>query len=141
MKKALQALKKLPLKIIKISKIYETKPWGFKSSNLFLNLILFGETPLSPWALIFEIKKIEAKMGRKIKKEKLYEDRIIDIDIIFYEDLIINSESLTIPHPHMHERDFVIIPSFEVVPFWIHPIFKKSIAELYKELKLAEYKS
>lgn len=135
MKKACQALKKLPLRIIKSSKIYETKPWGFESSNLFLNMVLLGETPLSPWALILEIKKIEAKMGRKLRKEKLYEDRIIDIDIIFYENLVISSESLTIPHPHMHEREFVMLPSLEIAPSFLHPIFKKSIAELYKEYK------
>ena len=135
MKKACQALKKLPLRIIKSSKIYETKPWGFKSSNLFLNMVLLGETSLSPWALILEIKKIEAKMGRKLRKEKLYEDRIIDIDIIFYENLIISSESLIIPHPHMHEREFVMLPSLEIAPSFLHPIFKKSIAELYKEYK------
>jgi 2-amino-4-hydroxy-6-hydroxymethyldihydropteridine diphosphokinase len=135
LKKACQALKKLPLRIIKSSKIYETKPWGFESSNLFLNMVLLGETPLSPWALILEIKKIEAKMGRKLRKEKLYEDRIIDIDIIFYENLIISSESLTIPHPHMHEREFVMLPSLEIAPSFFHPIFKKSIAELYKEYK------
>jgi 2-amino-4-hydroxy-6-hydroxymethyldihydropteridine diphosphokinase len=135
LKKACQALKKLPLRIIKSSKIYETKPWGFESSNLFLNMVLLGETPLSPWALILEIKKIEAKMGRKLRKEKLYEDRIIDIDIIFYENLIISSESLTIPHPHMHEREFVMLPSLEIAPSFLHPIFKKSIAELYKEYK------
>jgi 2-amino-4-hydroxy-6-hydroxymethyldihydropteridine diphosphokinase len=135
LKKACQALKKLPLRIIKSSKIYETKPWGFKSSNLFLNMVLLGETPLSPWALILEIKKIEAKMGRKLRKEKLYEDRIIDIDIIFYENLIISSESLIIPHPHMHEREFVMLPSLEIAPSFLHPIFKKSIAELYKEYK------
>jgi len=135
LKKACQALKKLPLRIIKSSKIYETKPWGFESSNLFLNMVLLGETPLSPWALILEIKKIEAKMGRKLRKEKLYEDRIIDIDIIFYENLVISSESLTIPHPHMHEREFVMLPSLEIAPSFLHPIFKKSIAELYKEYK------
>jgi 2-amino-4-hydroxy-6-hydroxymethyldihydropteridine diphosphokinase len=135
LKKACQALKKLPLRIIKSSKIYETKPWGFESSNLFLNMVLLGETPLSPWALILEIKKIEAKMGRKLRKEKLYEDRIIDIDIIFYENLVISSESLTIPHPHMHKREFVMLPSLEIAPSFLHPIFKKSIAELYEEYK------
>ena len=98
-------------------------------------MVLLGETPLSPWALILEIKKIEAKMGRKLRKEKLYEDRIIDIDIIFYENLIISSESLIIPHPHMHKREFVMLPSLEIAPSFLHPIFKKSIAELYKEYK------
>ena len=95
-------------------------------------MILLGETPLSPWALIFEIKKIESRMGRKLKRKNTYEDRIIDIDIIFYEDLIINSKSLIIPHPYMHKREFVIIPSLEVISNWIHPVFKKSLIEIYK---------
>lgn len=141
MKRALQALKELPLKIIKTSMIYETQPWGFESPYPFLNMVLLGETFLSPWALILEIKKIEAKMGRKLKKEKFYEDRIIDIDIIFYENLVIESKSLTIPHPHMHEREFVIFPSLEVIPHWIHPVFRKSIIELYRDLKSIGHKS
>ncbi len=124
----------MPLKIIKLSRIYKSKPWGFQSSNFFLNIILLGETSLSPWALIFEIKKIESKMGRKLLKRKnTYEDRIIDIDIIFYEDLIIDSKTLTIPHPYMHKRDFVIIPSLEVISNWVHPILKKPLIEIYKE--------
>lgn len=71
-------------------------------------------------------------MGRRPKKEK-YKDRTIDIDIIFYENIVICSKNLIIPHPHMHKRDFVILPSLEIIPEWIHPIFKKSIAEIYKE--------
>ena len=138
LKWALNYLKALPLKIIKCSRIYETKPWGFKSPNLFLNMVLLGETSLSPWALIFEIKKIEAKMGRNPKKRKIYEDRIIDIDIIFYEDLIINSKSLTIPHPYMDKREFVILPCLELIPYWDHPFFKKILNELYKALKVVE---
>jgi len=98
-------------------------------------MVLLGETFLSPFALIFEIKKIEAKMGRKIEKKIYYEDRVIDIDIIFFEDLVIESKTLTIPHPHMHKRDFVILPSLEVIPNWIHPVLKKSILEIYKEFK------
>ncbi len=127
----------LPFKILKISSFYETKPWGFLSENLFLNLLVVGKTSLSPWALIFELKKIEAQMGRKPKKRKYYEDRIIDIDIIFYENIILNSKNLIIPHPYMHKRDFIILPALEIIPEWIHPVFKKSIVEIYKEaLKL-----
>ncbi len=96
-------------------------------------MVLLGETSLSPWALIFEIKKIEAKMGRKVKRKEKYEDRVIDIDIIFYENLIIESKSLTIPHPYMHKRDFVILPSLELIPQWVHPLLKKSIQEIYRE--------
>lgn len=98
-------------------------------------MILIGETPLSPWSLIFEIKKIESKMGRKIKKKEVYEDRIIDIDIIFYENLVINSKTLSIPHPLMHKRKFVILPSLEIIPYWRHPVFKKTLKELYQDFE------
>ena len=138
LKRALNYLEILPFKIIKYSKVYETEPLGFKSPNLFLNMALLGETSLSPWALIFEIKKIEVKMGRKPKKRKIYEDRIIDIDIIFYEDLIINSKSLIIPHPYMDKREFVILPSLELIPYWDNPFFKKTLKELCKDFKITK---
>jgi len=113
--------------------LYLTSPWGFDSSNLFFNLLLVGKTYLSPWALLFEIKKIEFLIGRKPKKTKEYEDRIIDIDIIFYENEIIEGSALTIPHPRAHQRGFVIIPALELIPEWIHPVLKKSVKEIYKE--------
>jgi 2-amino-4-hydroxy-6-hydroxymethyldihydropteridine diphosphokinase len=113
--------------------LYLTSPWGFDSSNLFFNLLLVGKTFLSPWALLFEIKKIEFLIGRKPKKTKEYEDRIIDIDIIFYENEIIEGSALTIPHPRAHQRGFVIIPALELIPEWIHPVLKKSVREIYKE--------
>ncbi len=113
--------------------MYLTSPWGFDSSNLFFNLLLVGKTYLSPWALLFEIKKIEFLIGRKPKKTKEYEDRIIDIDIIFYENEIIEGSALTIPHPRAHQRGFVIIPALELIPEWIHPVLKKSVKEIYKE--------
>jgi len=113
--------------------LYLTSPWGFDSSNLFFNLLLVGKTYLSPWALLFEIKKIEFLIGRKPKKTKEYEDRIIDIDIIFYENEIIEGSALTIPHPRAHQRGFVIIPALELIPEWIHPVLKKSVREIYKE--------
>ena len=113
--------------------MYLTSPWGFDSSNLFFNLLLVGKTYLSPWALLFEIKKIEFLIGRKPKKTKEYEDRIIDIDIIFYENEIIEGSALTIPHPRAHQRGFVIIPALELIPEWIHPVLKKSVREIYKE--------
>ncbi len=69
-------------------------------------------------------------MGRKLKKKERYEDRIIDIDIIFYENLIIESESLIVPHPHMHKREFVLLPSLELIPYWIHPVLKNSVKEI-----------
>lgn len=106
-----------------------TEPWGFESENSFLNAAVRVETELSPWALLDETQQIERDMGRTRKtnvKWKMsngkcqmgnvvYHDRIIDIDILLYDDLHINTPRLTIPHPHMYERDFVLIPLQEIL--------------------------
>lgn len=106
-----------------ISSIYETEPWGFKSENSFLNMVVKLETQLSPLQLLADTKKIEIEMGRKEKNTKEYKDRIIDIDIILYDDLILKSKELTLPHPLFHEREFVLSPLLEIAPKLIHPLF------------------
>lgn len=99
-----------------------TEPWGFKSENTFLNAAVRVETKLSPNALLRVTQQIEQEMGRTQKSsvdpqqsKVVYHDRIIDIDILLYDDLHINTKKLTIPHPHMHERDFVLIPLKEIL--------------------------
>lgn len=99
-----------------------TEPWGFESENTFLNAAVRVETELSPNALLRVTQQIERKMGRTQKSsvdpqqsKVIYHDRIIDIDILLYDDLHINTKKLTIPHPHMHERDFVLIPLKEIL--------------------------
>ncbi|MBQ6965257.1 MAG: 2-amino-4-hydroxy-6-hydroxymethyldihydropteridine diphosphokinase [Bacteroidaceae bacterium] len=93
-----------------------TEPWGFDSENAFLNAAICVETKLSPHALLRETQKIEREMGRTHKSVNgVYHDRIIDIDILLYDDLHIYTPQLTIPHPHMYERDFVLIPLKEIM--------------------------
>ena len=99
-----------------------TEPWGFESENTFLNAAVRVETELSPNALLRVTQQIEREMGRTQKSsvdpqqsKVVYHDRIIDIDILLYDDLHINTKKLTIPHPHMHERDFVLIPLKEIL--------------------------
>ena len=99
-----------------------TEPWGFESENTFLNAAVRVETKLSPNALLRETQQIERDMGRTEKSTVnrqlstvTYHDRIIDIDILLYDDLHINTKKLTIPHPHMYERDFVLIPLKEIL--------------------------
>lgn len=99
-----------------------TEPWGFESENTFLNAAVRVKTELSPNALLRVTQQIERKMGRTQKSsvdpqqsKVIYHDRIIDIDILLYDDLHINTKKLTIPHPHMHERDFVLIPLKEIL--------------------------
>ena len=99
-----------------------TEPWGFESPNTFLNAAIRVETELSPHALLKVTQQIERDMGRTQKSTVnsqlstvIYHDRIIDIDILLYDDLQIHTKKLTIPHPHMYERDFVLIPLKEIM--------------------------
>ena len=98
------------------SAFLSTEPWGFESKNTFLNAAVRVETELSPLAVLNETQHIERDMGRTQKSVNgKYHDRIIDIDILLYDSLHINTPRLTIPHPHMYERDFVLIPLKEVL--------------------------
>jgi 2-amino-4-hydroxy-6-hydroxymethyldihydropteridine diphosphokinase len=135
-KRAIRLLSSLPFKVEAVSSLYENPPVGFESKNLFLNAVLVGRTPLSPFALLAEVKKIEAFFGRRVAKRFLfYEDREIDLDIIFYEDQVIKTPSLMIPHPLAHLRAFVLKPACEIDPFWVHPILKEPLEQLYQRLK------
>ena len=98
------------------SAFLSTEPWGFESENTFLNAAVCVETDLSPLALLDETQQIERDMGRTQKTTVSYHDRIIDIDILLYDDLHINTPRLTIPHPLMYKRDFVLIPLREILP-------------------------
>lgn len=122
--------------ILALSHLYETKPWGFESENTFLNAAIALETPMEPFELLDATKQIERDMGRKEKSNGSYKDRLIDIDILMYEDVIIQTEELTIPHPLMHERSFVIGPLAEIAATCEHSILKKTIGELYLSLSV-----
>jgi len=124
-------------KVVRSSQIYETEPWGFDAENNFFNSVVIFETDLKPQELLAEIKKIEKKMGR-IKTQQNYESRIIDIDIIFYNNFIYQSKELTIPHKFAHKRDFVLEPLNELVPTYIHPVFNLTISELLYNLKSSQ---
>ena len=100
----------------RVSSAIETEPWGFESANKFLNMCVRIITTLSPEHLLVTTKDIEQQLGRTTKSVNgQYHDRPIDIDILTYDDLHINTPSLTLPHPHMHERDFVMIPLREIL--------------------------
>jgi 2-amino-4-hydroxy-6-hydroxymethyldihydropteridine diphosphokinase len=105
--------------VLALSNLYESQPWGFESENAFLNAVIILETRLSPFELLDVTKQIELEMGREEKSDGSYKDRIIDIDILMYEDVIIQTDELTIPHPLMHKRDFVMIPLAEAAVFKI----------------------
>jgi 2-amino-4-hydroxy-6-hydroxymethyldihydropteridine diphosphokinase len=118
-----------------ISSIYETEPWGFESPNTFLNRVVAVETDLNPFEILTVSKDIEKETGRTEKTQKSYQDRVIDIDLILYGDLIIQSEDLQLPHPLFHQRRFVLEPLSEIAPNLIHPVMGESIANLLKQLQ------
>lgn len=118
--------------IIKTSSLYETEPWGFESENSFLNQVVLVDTFLSPSELLKTLLGIEKEAGR-VRTSQKYTSRILDIDILFYSDWVIQDENLKIPHPMLHLRRFTLEPLMEVAPEMIHPVFKKSVVTLYAE--------
>lgn len=116
--------------VLALSGFYETEPWGFQSENTFLNAALQLDTSLSPLELLKATQEIEIEMGRTQKSNGAYHDRIIDIDILLYDDLVMQTPELTLPHPLMHERLFVMEPLAEIAPNVIHPVFKKPVISL-----------
>ncbi|MGQ8338062.1 2-amino-4-hydroxy-6-hydroxymethyldihydropteridine diphosphokinase [Sunxiuqinia sp. A32] len=116
-------------KILQISAVYETEPWGFESDDLFWNQVIVIETEFSPTEVLVKTKSIEKELGRQRKAER-YVSRLIDIDLLFYDDMVLHSTDLEIPHPRMIDRRFVLIPLNDIAPTLIHPIFKQNISEL-----------
>lgn len=103
--------------VVRQSALYETKPWGFESPNDFINAAICCETELAPRALMRKLQSIEQQMGRVGKTiGEQYQDRVIDIDILLYDDIKVNEPDLKIPHPYMREREFVMIPLKEILP-------------------------
>ncbi|MEM1323132.1 MAG: 2-amino-4-hydroxy-6-hydroxymethyldihydropteridine diphosphokinase [Bacteroidota bacterium] len=115
------------------SAIYETAAWGITDQEDFLNMALVVESALPPEAVMQAILAIEEQMGRK-RVEK-WGPRVIDIDILFYDQLLINQPNLTIPHPHLQDRAFVLVPLLEIAADFYHPILQKTIEELYIECR------
>lgn len=113
------------------SSFYETAPWGFESQENFLNRVVVFETRLSPEDFLHHCLDIEKQLGRIRHPEgPRYSSRPIDIDMLFYGSLILDTPVLTLPHPRIQERNFVLVPLAEILPDWIHPIYHKTVSEL-----------
>jgi len=128
------SLLSLKVKLEDVSSVYETEPVGFKEQPLFLNLACRVTTNLSPEKLFHLAKDIETRMGRVPSKQRNL-PRLIDIDILFYDNRIMETPNLTIPHPRLHDRAFVLIPLAEIAPNLVHPRLSKSIAQLAKNVE------
>ncbi len=124
--------------VVKTSSFYDTEPWGNKKQNWFVNCAVAIDTILSPQELLKKCQDIEYTLGRIRNQKERWQERAIDIDILMYDDLILTEQNLVIPHPYMHQRAFVLVPMLEVKPDLIHPVFKKTIAQLYDELENPE---
>jgi 2-amino-4-hydroxy-6-hydroxymethyldihydropteridine diphosphokinase len=133
--KAISLLIKKGIKITKRSSFYETEPWGMKDQPKFINMAVEVETLLKPEELLKTLKKIEIEIGRY--RGKRWGPRVIDLDILFYNDMIIKTPELEIPHPLTQEREFVLKPLSEIAPDKIHPVLNKSIKELLAGLSKA----
>ena len=120
--------------ILIASSIYETPPWGFQTDDIFWNSIVKIETSYLPEELLMKIHLIEEKFGRKRGNEK-YSSREMDIDILYFDDIYLETETLIIPHPRIHQRKFVLVPLNEIAPALKHPLLRLTTIEMLENCK------
>jgi 2-amino-4-hydroxy-6-hydroxymethyldihydropteridine diphosphokinase len=125
-----EAIAQLPPRVMprSTSSIYQTAPWGYSDQPDYLNQVIEAETELEPLPLLKYLKKLERKLGRRPTFR--YGPRVIDMDILFYDDLVLETPELVIPHPRLHERDFVLVPLADLAPNKAHPVLGKTVEEL-----------
>jgi 2-amino-4-hydroxy-6-hydroxymethyldihydropteridine diphosphokinase len=125
-----EAISSLPpqMEIKARSKVYETPPWGYTDQPNFLNQVVKVNTYVEPEPLLKHLKRLEVALGRKESFQ--YGPRLIDIDILFYDTLVLETPVLVLPHPQVHKRGFVLLPMMDIAPDLVHPVLEKSIREL-----------
>lgn len=139
--RALLHLSRLPkTRLLARSRWHETAPMGGPPQGPYLNGVAQIETQLMPEELLAHLKELERALGRKPSEER-WGPRVIDLDLLSCDDLILKTEALTLPHPHLHERLFVLDPLAEIAPGWIHPVLKKSARSLREEFLHADCKT
>lgn len=130
--RAIELLSGKGVTVKKRSSLYKTEPWGIKGQPEFMNMAIEIETDLNPHELLALVKEVEVQIGRK--KSYQWGPRLIDLDILLYDHIVLDERSLRIPHPLMHEREFVLGPLCEIAPGMIHPVLKMNMGELLQRL-------
>lgn len=131
--KAITLIHALCGRVVKKSSVFESAPWGFEDKNQFINQVIMIEAAISAIDLLQNLLDIELLLGRVRNNTTNYSSRCIDIDILFFNDEVINEQNLTIPHPLLQERKFTLLPLKEIASDFIHPVFEKTIHELLNE--------
>ena len=131
--RAVELLEGKRIIVKKRSSMHETEPWGIKDQPRFINMVIEIETGLESKELLKILKVVEKELGRK--ESFKWGPRSIDLDILLFDDLVLKEDDLEIPHPLMHERDFVLKPLCEIAPDIIHPVLKKKICDLVQKLE------
>jgi len=124
--------------LVRSSAFYETEPWNMNTKAWFVNAVIEIKTKYTPQELLETCQRIEKQLGRNIKTTNDYEDRTIDIDILFYNKDVINENNLTIPHKYVHLRAFTLVPMLELNSEFVHPVFNKNIIEMHNNLENPE---
>lgn len=120
------------------SPVYQTPPWGYEQQEPFLNQVVKVETYMDPASLLKHLKRLERALGRTPTFEN--GPRVIDIDILFFDEEVITTPPLVIPHPRLHERAFVLVPLADIAPDFVHPVLQKTVSELLREVDASEIK-
>ena len=123
------------INLLRASSFYETQPWGLSEQNWFVNAAIAIDTVLSPVELLRVCQNIESQLGRIREGAPRWSERTIDIDILFYDEMIFKNEILEIPHKYVHKRAFALVPMIEVNANLVHPVLNKTILELHEELE------
>lgn len=130
---AISEINKIIGQVVSASHIYQTEAWGVVNQQAYLNICIKVYTEINSSELILKLLDIEKNLGRERNSNEIYASRTIDIDILFFNNEIVSNQTLTIPHPRLHLRKFVLIPLCEIIPNYLHPILNKSILNLLNE--------